>query len=209
MTLGSSPHPVQPFLVPPAELQIWIGADPAIRLLDVRSASEFENAHIRGSYNVPIDLLSEHAGEIAAASDAQVVLVCQSGARARKGEAILRAAGMTNVHVLDGGMNAWLAAGQPAERHRARMSLERQVRIAAGTLVAVGSLLALTATPLAAILPLAVGSGLVIAGITDTCLMGMLLARLPYNRSATCDVPGMARALVDPVRTLPPGPARG
>ena len=39
------------------------------------------------------------------------------------------------------------------------------------------------------------GSGLVFAGVTDTCAMGMLLARLPYNRGASCDVPTMVHAL--------------
>ena len=75
------------------------------------------------------------------------------------------------------------------------MSLERQVRIAAGGLAATGGFLALFVNPLFAALSAVIGSGLVFAGITDTCMLGMLLARLPYNRPASCDVPAMVRAL--------------
>lgn len=171
--------------------------DPSVRVLDVRTPGEYETAHIRGAYNVPLDTLGEHAREIGAHVAEHVVLVCQSGQRARKAEAALKAAGMPNLHVLDGGVNGWLAAGRDVVRlRRQRMSLERQVRIAAGALVAIGALLALATTPLFAVVPAFVGSGLVFAGVTDTCMMGMLLARLPYNRSASCDVPAMVRALV-------------
>ena len=113
------------------------------------------------------------------------MLVCRSGQRARKAEEALKAAGMTNLHVLDGGMTAWAAAGQPVRRGAPRMSLERQVRIAAGALAATGGFLALFVNPLFAAIPAFVGSGLVFAGVTDTCAMGMLIARLPYNRPAS------------------------
>ena len=163
------------------------------RLLDVRTPSEFENAHISGAYNVPLDSLNEHARELRAAAGA-VVLVCQSGQRAQRAETVLRSVGMANVRVLDGGMKAWIAAGLPVRRIRARISLERQVRIVAGAIVATGAVAALTVSPLAAVVPLFVGSGLVFAGVTDTCAMGMLLAKLPYNRAATtCDTETIVR----------------
>jgi hypothetical protein len=102
---------------------------------------------------------------------------------------------MPNLHVLDGGMNGWLTAGQPVRRGPRRLSLERQVRIVAGSLAAAGAVLALLVSPLFALLPAFVGSGLVFAGVTDTCGMALLLSRLPYNRPATCDVPAMVEAL--------------
>lgn len=175
------------------QLAALLGTDGQARLLDVRMPSEFDNAHIRGAYNVPLDQLNEHARELRGASGT-VVLICQSGQRAQRAEAVLRESGMTTMHVLDGGMKAWIAAGLPVNRVRARISLERQVRIVAGSLVAVGALAALTVSPLAALVPLLVGSGLVFAGVTDTCTMGMLLARLPYNRAAaTCDTETIVR----------------
>jgi hypothetical protein len=101
---------------------------------------------------------------------------------------------MANLHVLEGGVNGWIAAGQPVVRGPERVSLERQVRIVAGGLAAVGSALALAVSPWFALLPAFIGSGLVVSGLTNTCTMGLLLARLPYNRPAGCDVPAMVRA---------------
>jgi rhodanese-related sulfurtransferase len=175
------------------QLSTLLHSDETARLLDVRTPSEFENGHLAGAYNVPLDQLHEHAHEVRAARGA-VVLICQSGQRAQKAEALLRSSGMANMHVLDGGIKAWLAAGYPVRRIRARVSLERQVRMAAGAMVAAGSIAALTVSPLWALLPAFVGSGLLLAGASDTCAMGMLLARLPYNRAAaSCDTESIVR----------------
>lgn len=172
-------------------------ADPSIRLLDVRTPGEFETAHIAGAYNVPLDTLHEHATEIRAGVRAPIVLVCQSGGRARKAEEALRSAGMGRLHVLDGGVAAWQQEALPVVRGKTRMSLERQVRIAAGFLVTLGTLAAMLVWSGALALPLLVGSGLMFAGISDTCVMGMLLSRLPYNRPADCDIPAVIRALTE------------
>jgi rhodanese-related sulfurtransferase len=184
-----------PPVIRPAELVRLRAERPEIRLLDVRTPAEFETEHVVGAYNVPLDTLAEHGAEIRAGVADPVVLICRSGQRARKAEEALRTAGMRNLHLLDGGMAAWTAAGLPVRRGSPRMSLERQVRIAAGALAATGGFLAILVNPLFAALPALVGSGLVFAGVTDTCMLGMLLARLPYNRPATCDVPAMVRAL--------------
>lgn len=177
------------------ELEALLRERPDVRLLDVRTPGEYGTVHIRGAYNVPLDTLGEHAAEIRATVSEPVVLVCQSGARARRAEEALKGAGMPNLHVLEGGVSGWVAAGMPVRRGAARVSLERQVRMAAGALAATGGVLALLVDPLFALLPAFVGSGLVFAGVTDTCAMGMLLARLPYNRPASCDVDAMVRAL--------------
>jgi rhodanese-related sulfurtransferase len=175
------------------ELSTRLTAGGATRLLDVRTPSEFDNAHIRGAYNVPLDQLHEHANEVRTAPGA-VVLICQSGGRAQRAESVLRSAGMANVHVLGGGMQAWIASGFPVHRVRARVSLERQVRIVAGSIVALGAIGALTVSPWLAVVPALIGSGLAVAGVTDTCAMGMLLAKLPYNRAAaTCDTETIVR----------------
>lgn len=184
-----------PPVIRPEELASLLAASPHIRLLDVRTPAEYETTHIRSAYNVPLDLLGEHGPEIRATVAEPVVLVCQSGQRARKAEAALRAAGMPNLHVLEGGIAGWIAAGQPVVRGFERVSLERQVRIAAGALAATGGILALAVNPMFAILPAFVGSGLVFAGVTNTCALGMALLRLPYNRATSCDVGAMVRAL--------------
>ncbi|HEU4588979.1 MAG TPA: rhodanese-like domain-containing protein [Gemmatimonadales bacterium] len=199
-------HAPLPSVLSPAQLAEALATLPGARLLDVRTPGEYETAHIPGAYNVPVDTLAEHAREIRTVT-APVILICQSGQRARRAEDALRSAGMANLHVLDGGMNAWVAAGQPVSRGAKRLSLERQVRIVAGALAATGAFLALLANPAFAILPALIGSGLVFAGVTDRCGMAMVLAKLPYNRAATCDVPAMVRAFA--TAAPPVGVGRG
>ncbi|HEU0299284.1 MAG TPA: rhodanese-like domain-containing protein [Longimicrobium sp.] len=194
MKMQAMDRTLPPVLSPEALNELLEGGA-ELRLLDVRTPGEYEAAHIRGAYNVPLDTLGEHGDDIRAHVQTPVVLVCQSGSRARRAEEALALAGMPNLHVLEGGVNGWAAAGYPMQRGAERLSLERQVRIAAGALAAAGGILALAVSPLFGVLAAFVGSGLVFAGVTDTCAMAMLLSRLPYNRPATCDVEAMVRAL--------------
>ena len=90
--------------------------------------------------------------------------------------------GVANVISVDGGTDACIADGLTIERGKKAISLERQVRIVAGSMVLVGAVLALTVHPYWAALPAFVGAGLVFAGVTDTCGMGMLLMKMPWNR---------------------------
>lgn len=166
-----------------------------VRVLDVRTPGEFESVHIRGGYNVPLGQLGEHAREIRDHVEEPVVLVCQSGGRARKAREALKEAGMPNLHVLEGGMGAWVSASKPVERGPGRMSMERQVRIVAGALAAAGGVLAMTASPRFGAVPAAVGAGIFFAGVTDTCGMAAVLSKLPYNRQASCDVDAIVGAL--------------
>jgi hypothetical protein len=149
-----------------------------------------------GAYNVPLDLLREHRDEISSHLDQDIVLVCRSGQRAAQAEDTLRRAGLTNVHVLDGGLAAWEATGFAVNRGAQRWDLERQVRFVAGLIVAL-SVLASVLVPGAKWVAFAIGGGLAFAALTNTCAMGMLLARLPYNRGATCDLQAVVAQLVD------------
>jgi rhodanese-related sulfurtransferase len=158
------------------------------RIIDVRTPAEFESMHIPGSYNIPLDLLGEHREELASHLDQPVVLVCQSGNRAAQAEQRLAAAGMPNVHVLDGGIVAWERANHEVVRGEQRWDLERQVRLVAGFLVVLGILGSLV-VPELKYLSGAIGAGLMFAALTNTCTMGMMLAKLPYNRRVpSCDV---------------------
>jgi rhodanese-related sulfurtransferase len=159
-----------------------------IRILDVRTPAEFESAHIPGSYNVPLDTLGEHAAELERHLEVPVVLVCRSGMRASRAGQTLAAAGMTNMVILDGGMQAWDDGRRPVKRGTQRWDIERQVRLVAGTLVLAGIVGSLF-VPGLKYLSGAVGAGLAFAAISNTCMMGNLLSKLPYNRgAATCDV---------------------
>ncbi|MBT9256191.1 rhodanese-like domain-containing protein [Phycicoccus sp. MAQZ13P-2] len=165
------------------------------RVLDVRTAGEFTTAHVPGSYNVPLDLLTEHRDELAAHLAEDVVLVCRSGARAGQAEQVLAeaAADLPNLHVLTGGVVAWEAAGAPLVRGEERWELERQVRLVAGSIVLL-SVLASLVVPGAVWVAGAVGAGLAGAALTNTCAMGMALSRLPYNRR---NAPSLEQVLAD------------
>jgi rhodanese-related sulfurtransferase len=159
-----------------------------IKLIDVRTPAEFESAHIPGSYNVPLDLLPEHREELSDALRSPAILICRSGARARQAAQVLREAHLDHVHILEGGIAAWDSAGKPLRRGRERWGLERQVRGLAGSLVVAGSLAGVLISPPLGLIATAVGAGLAFSAITDSCGMAMVLAKLPYNRGATCDM---------------------
>ncbi|PQD97892.1 sulfurtransferase [Mycobacterium sp. EPG1] len=177
------------------DLDQLLNSDAALRVIDVRTPGEFETAHIAGSYNVPLDLLREHRDEIVKHLDQQVVLVCRSGQRAGQAEATLREAGLCNVHILDGGITAWEAKGFAVNRGTQRWDLERQVRLVAGSIV-LTSILGSIAVPKLKWLAGAVGGGLTFAAVSNTCAMGTLLGKLPYNRGNACDAQNVVAQLV-------------
>ncbi len=166
--------------------------EPAM-LLDVRTPAEFEAVHAEGARLMPLDELAPERVIQSRGAQAQepVYVLCRSGARATKAVERLQRAGLEQVCVIEGGTQAWEAAGLPVVRGRQTISLERQVRIAAGALVVLGVLLGWLVHPLLYLIAASVGAGLVFAGITDTCGMGMLLARMPWNRGRPgCDKAG-------------------
>jgi rhodanese-related sulfurtransferase len=175
-------------------LQEWLSSPDGPRLLDVRTPAEFQTAHIPGSYNVPLDLLREHREELRAHLDDDVVLICRSGARASQAATLLAATELPNVHVLVGGVSAWEGAGAPLTRGAETWELERQVRLAAGGLVLLGVLLSIV-LPWTKWISAGIGAGLVGAALTNSCLMGMMLARMPWNQRGNPDLETVLREL--------------
>jgi rhodanese-related sulfurtransferase len=200
----TTPRPTGPASIDPATLTEQLTAGTGPRLIDVRTPAEFETAHIPGAYNVPLDLLREHRTELRQHLDEDVVLVCRSGARAGQAGQSLADAGLPNVKVLTGGILAWQAAAGPVKVGLPRWDLERQVRLLAGTIVLAG-VLASIAVPALKWIAALVGTGLAVAALTNTCAMGMLLSRLPYNRGSSCDLDTIVGQLRDtePARHRP------
>lgn len=144
------------------------------RILDVREYPEYVESSLPMSRLIPLGELKlkpELAGE------GEVLLLCRTGRRAREAAELLLGRQGVRPVVVEGGIEAWKQAGYPTRKEKGPISLERQVRIAAGALVLLGLL-----TPGLWPLPYLIGAGLVFAGVTDTCAMGLLLARLPWNR---------------------------
>lgn len=149
--------------------------------LDVRTPAEYQEVHIKGAVLHPLSDLNPGLVQQLSAGKSGCVVVCRSGGRARQACEKLIANGLSNVAVLEGGVTAWDAAGLPVVRGKKTISLERQVRITAGSLVFIGAVLGYLAHPAWIALSAFIGAGLVFAGITDTCGMAMVLAKMPWN----------------------------
>ena len=171
--------------ISPIELQQILTMQPEVPLLDVRTPVEYEEVHVALACNIPLSELNPaqlaEAGTIA--KDQPVYLLCRSGQRATRAADQLAAAGFLQPIVVTGGTLAWIESNLPVVRGaRKVISLERQVRIAAGSLVLTGVVLGWLVHWGFFGLSAFVGGGLVCAGITDFCGMGLLLARMPWNK---------------------------
>jgi rhodanese-related sulfurtransferase len=159
-----------------------------LEIIDVRTPAEYAQVHVEGARSVPLDALDANAFLAArngAAADQPLYVICQSGGRAARACEMFAAAGFANVLSIEGGTSAWERAGLPVVRGGGRkiISLERQVRIAAGSLVLLGVALGWLVHPAFFVLAAFIGAGLVFAGVTDWCGMGLLLAKMPWNRA--------------------------
>lgn len=155
-----------------------------IDLIDVRTPAEYREIHVDGSRNIPLDTLDPNAVMAArnGRSDQPLFVMCKSGMRANKACQKFLDAGYDQVVNVEGGVQAWEAAQLPVVRGKKTISLERQVRIAAGFLTLIGALLGAFVHPYFIAIPAGVGAGLMFAGITDSCAMGMILAKMPWNQ---------------------------
>jgi rhodanese-related sulfurtransferase len=178
--------------ISPKALAELHASEKSVELLDVRTPLEFHEIHVDFARNVPLDRLDAQSVERKGWGNDPLYVICRSGSRGKQACERLSAAGLNVVNV-EGGTLAWEAAGLPVVRGKKAISLERQVRIVAGFLVLVGAILAMTVHPYFAGLSAFIGAGLMFAGISDSCGMGMLLARMPWNQVAS-DTTGGCKA---------------
>ncbi|GAB2686727.1 rhodanese-like domain-containing protein [Thalassiella azotivora] len=172
----------------PTDLRERLTAESAVTdetaptLVDVRTPAEYETGHIPGSVNVPLDVVHASPAQLREALGGKdVVLVCRSGNRAEQARKALAGAGLDRAWVLTGGVTTWESVGGDLNRGRETWELERQVRFAAGSIV-LTAVLASAAVPALKWVAAFVGGGLVLAALTDTCAMGVLIAKAPWNR---------------------------
>jgi rhodanese-related sulfurtransferase len=155
-------------------------------LIDIREPNEYAREHILGARLAPLATIDSHDFDRERASGKAVIFHCQSGQRTTANAAQLIAAGFRETYVLEGGLSAWRDAGLPSHLDRSKpIELQRQVQIAAGSLVVLGVVLAALVSPWFVLLSAVIGSGLVFAGATGTCGMARLLMLMPWNKVAT------------------------
>ena len=156
-----------------------------LHILDVRTPGEFASLRIAGAVNVPFERLDPAALLARFGADTPLYCICQTGTRSQLAADQLRAVGFTNVVHVDGGTNAWTSADLPLVRgERSVISLERQVRIAAGLLSVLGIVAGALIHPVGYGVSALIGAGLIYAGVTNSCSMSMVLARLPWNQAS-------------------------
>ncbi|HEY5212813.1 MAG TPA: rhodanese-like domain-containing protein [Acidobacteriaceae bacterium] len=150
-------------------------------ILDVRSTSERATVCVAGSMHLPLESVESGVAQLQS-QPGPIAVLCKGGTRAAMAQERLARCGVT-VSVIEGGMDGWVRAGLPVTRLTvSSWSLERQVRFVAGLLVLCGTVAALVWGRGWLGVTGFVGAGLVFAGVTDTCMMGRLLARMPWNR---------------------------
>lgn len=155
-----------------------------IELIDVRTPVEYQAVHVEIARNIPLDQLDVKALIQARNGSANepLYLICHSGGRGQQACEKFRKAGFSNAINVEGGTLACVEAGLAVVRGKKTISLERQVRIAAGSLALLGAVLGWFVHPAFIGLSAFIGAGLIFAGITDTCGLGMILARMPWNQ---------------------------
>lgn len=171
--------------ITPQQLYKVIESGVDVDLIDVRTPAEFREIHISCARNQPLDRLdAEELVSHYIDRDEPLYFVCHSGTRAGQACERLLREGLANVVSVEGGTKAWDAAGLPVVRGQGVISLQRQVHIAAGFLVLVGTALGYFVHPYFLGIPAFVGAGVMTSGITGSCAMGMMLAKMPWNQVA-------------------------
>lgn len=152
-------------------------------LIDIRGADEHAREHIAQARHIPMQQLADGARPPNGAT--AVIFHCRSGARTRANAQTLQACAKCDAYILEGGLDAWKKAGLPVEIDKSQpLELQRQVQIAAGSIVLLGAILGAVASPWFHLLSAFVGAGLVFAGVSGFCGMARLLTKMPWNRGA-------------------------
>ncbi len=148
-------------------------------LIDMRTAPEFNSECIDANCrNIPLNKLKI----LDLPKESEIVLVCASGARSLHAKNTLSELGYTNVYSLDGGLESWKENKLPIKRIEGVLPIMRQVQIAAGILILVGSLGSLLIASEFIWLSVFVGAGLTFAGLSGWCGMANLLGTMPWNK---------------------------
>ncbi len=152
-------------------------------LVDIREPDEHARERIADAKHMPLSRLDD--ADLSVHQGRPVVFHCRSGARTLANAPRLAAkVGECEAYVVDGGLDAWRKAGLPVVTDRRQpIELQRQVQIGAGSLAFFGTLLGLLVSPWFFAVPLFVGAGLTIAGVTGFCGLAIVLMRMPWNQA--------------------------
>jgi rhodanese-related sulfurtransferase len=188
-TILADQQPLSRSMTEPA-LSASTAPDTTTVLIDVRTPHEFAEVHIPGARNIPLSDLHTYVEELKGLSQEHpITLMCRTHNRVKIAYEYLTKNGIDNCRILEGGITDWVNDDKPVIRGSKGISLEGQVRAIAGSLIVLGVGLGLSVTSWFLLIPVLVGLGLIHAGLTDSCLMVMLLSKLPMNRMSASPSP--------------------
>jgi len=181
------------------ELAGRMGVNGECAIIDVRTPGEYSAEHVPGSHLLPLDEVDAAAiGRLGLGGGGEFYILCQTGGRARRAAEKLRASGVAGCVVVEGGVEACRAAGVGIVKGESRvLPLMRQVQIVIGLVSATGAGLAILRHPMFALIPLFMGLGLLFAGLSGTCGLAILMAKMPWNRRGAGSGAGVTSCGVD------------
>lgn len=162
-------------------LKRWLENNEAC-IIDVREPAEHAAEHIEGATLVPLNTISKH--NIPDITGRKLVLHCQSGKRSTNAcKKLLAEIPDLEIYNLEGGISAWIKNGHDIHKSGTFfLPLDRQVQLAIGFSILLGSLLTYYVHPLFTLLTGFFGAGLILAGTTGYCALAMMMAKMPWNQ---------------------------
>jgi rhodanese-related sulfurtransferase len=152
-----------------------------VHLVDVREYAEFAGGRVKEAKLLPLGEIEKRHTELDHSKP--IYVMCRTGNRSGEAQKKLKNLGFTNVINVDGGFEAWKKEDLPFERdEKAPWALERQVRFVAGLFVLIGFFLSVFVHQYLIGISVFIGAGLVFSAVTDSCMMGMILLKMPWNR---------------------------
>jgi rhodanese-related sulfurtransferase len=163
------------------QLKYKMDSTEKVQLVDVREAVEYHIENVAGFILAPLSQFSDSMKKIDGTQHAYIM--CKSGSRAAEFGEKLKKAGYDNFSIVEGGITAWINSGYDSIKSTSKVwSLERQVRVSAGFLICLGAILSIVLHTHLIFISVFVGVGLMFSGITDTCGMALMLAKMPWNK---------------------------
>ncbi len=149
-------------------------------IIDVREPNEYNAEHIIGAINIPLSKIDIKLVNLANLNKNKIVLYCQSGKRSL--EAYKKIINTDNLSNLEGGINLWKEKSFPTNFMKKLLPIERQIQIAMGSFLLIGIILSIIANPYWLLLSFIISLGLLNAGITGWCGLGIFIAKMPWNK---------------------------
>lgn len=145
----------------------------------MREAFEYEAAHVVGALSMPLSTFDVHA----LPASTPIILMCLHGSRSTQlMQSLHKARPELTLSCLTGGMTAWEGNNLPVMHGAQAMPLDRQVHLGVSLIIFTGVIGGVWVHPAFFGLCALAGGGLLLHALTGFCGMGLLLAKMPWNK---------------------------